>query len=120
MKIKSAVAAVLVIAGVMGAGVAQARPDVDWVLRIGLPLPPLPVVVLPAPVMRAPVVVEREPVYRDDRREWRGEREWRDEREWREHRHGHDRYYDRPARWDVDGDGVPNRYDRRPRDPRRY
>lgn len=33
------------------------------------------------------------------------------------YRHG--RHYDRPAGWrDYDGDGVPNRYDRAPRNPR--
>lgn len=35
------------------------------------------------------------------------------------HPHGH--YYHRPAGWrDDDGDGVPNRFDRRPRNPYRY
>ncbi len=30
-----------------------------------------------------------------------------------------DRWAMRPGGWDRDGDGVPNRYDRRPNDPRR-
>jgi len=36
--------------------------------------------------------------------------------------YGHDRYYrdhDGSRRYDRDGDGVPNRYDRRPGDPYR-
>lgn len=80
----------LALAGVLGAGVAQARTDVH--VSIGLPvlLPSPPhVVVQPAPVY-APAPV----YYQAPRHYHRG--------------HG----YTHPARWDRDGDGVPNRYDR--------
>ncbi|MFO1272854.1 MAG: hypothetical protein U1F50_14470 [Rubrivivax sp.] len=132
MNLKTVVAAMLVTAGALGAGAAQARPDVDLVVRIGvpLPLPPLPplpgIVIRPAPapvVVQAPVysqpVYQPAPVYverdwrdRDDRREWRdhGRHDRDGDREWRHH----------PTRWDVDGDGVPNQHDRRPYDPRRF
>lgn len=104
---KPLVAAALAGAALLAAGGAQAHTDVRWNLSIGLPLPfpvvvaPAPVYVQPAPVyvQPAPVLVEPAPVYR---------------------------YYYRPApvydvdrsgRWDSDGDGVPNRHDRRPHDP---
>ena len=35
------------------------------------------------------------------------------------HSNGHDAQ-PRPPRWDRDGDGVPNRHDRRPNNPHRY
>jgi hypothetical protein len=65
---------------------------------------PGPVYVQPGPVyvQPAPVYVQPRPVYRE---------EWR-EREWRQ-RHG-------GRHWDHDGDGVPDRYDRRPNNPYRY
>ena len=34
--------------------------------------------------------------------------------------HGNYGYHDRGVQRDRDGDGVPNRYDRRPDNPRRY
>ena len=100
--------AALAVATALSAGLAQARGpvDVQWQLNIGVPLGVYPVqggVVLsspayaPAPVYSqapmysqapvyfpAPVVMvpRYAPVYRE------------------------------PARWDVDGDGIPNRYDR--------
>jgi hypothetical protein len=100
----------------------MARVDVD--VNVGVPgvfvapapygpppryMGPPPTYIQPAPVyvQPGPVYVQPRPVYRE---EWR-EREWR-EREWR-HRHG-------GHGWDRDGDGVPNREDRRPNDPRRY
>ncbi len=147
MNLKTVVAAMLVTAGAFGAGAAQARPDVDLVVRIGvpLPLPPLPPlprivfqqpapVVVQAPVYSAPVysgpaysapVYQPAPVYvdrgwrdRDDRREWRHHRHDRDD-EWCEERDGRDGRR-HPTRWDVDGDGVPNHHDRRPYDARRF
>ena len=61
---------------------------------------PGPVYVQPGPVyvQPGPVYVQPRPVYRED---------WR-------HGHGGGR------RWDHDGDGVPNRHDRRPNNPYRY
>ena len=60
------------------------------------------VVGVPAPVYVAPqpVYVQPRPVYV-------------------EHRYRHNRHYARP-RHDRDGDGVPNRFDRRPNNPHRY
>jgi hypothetical protein len=40
---------------------------------------------------------------------------WDDRRQWDRGHHGY-----APRRWDRDGDGVPNRYDRRPNNPYRY
>lgn len=73
------------IAGALASGLAQARgPDVQWSVNIGLPLPQ---VVVRLPILLPPGVVVTgpapAPVYRE------------------------------PTRWDVDGDGIPNRYDHR-------
>ena len=78
-------AAALVATGAMGVGVAQAQEThVSWSVTIGSPFPVLPV---PAIVRPAPVLVEPAPYHRG---------------------HG----YQQPTRWDTDGDGIPNRYDR--------
>lgn len=80
---------------------AMARVDVD--LNIGVPglyVQPAPIYVQPRPVYVRP-----QPVYMQPQPYWRG-RHWQ-EHQWREQ---HDR----------DGDGVPNRYDRRPNNPYRY
>lgn len=112
----------LAAAALFVAAPAMARVDVD--VNVGIPgafvapapygpppryLAPPPAYVQPGPVyvQPGPVYVQPRPVYRE---EWR-EREWR-EREWR-HRHN-------GRGWDRDGDGVPNRQDRRPNDPWRY
>ncbi|HET7526759.1 MAG TPA: hypothetical protein VFK10_12515, partial [Burkholderiaceae bacterium] len=64
-------------------GAAAAHADVQWSVTIGAPFyVPAPPVLVPAPVYRAPA-----PVY------------WQ---------HG----YQTPRRWDRDGDGIPDRYDR--------
>ncbi|WP_019142472.1 hypothetical protein [Noviherbaspirillum massiliense] len=99
---------------------AMARVNVD--LNIGVPgvyVQPAPVYVEPRPVyveprpvyvQPAPVYVQPRPVYVQpepvviERRHWH-ERHWRGAH---------------PARFDRDGDGVPNRYDRRPNNPYRY
>ncbi|HEU5297437.1 MAG TPA: hypothetical protein VFU71_21845 [Burkholderiaceae bacterium] len=85
-------AAALVATGALGVGVAQAQEThVSWSITIGSPVPvlPLPAIVGPAPVVVQPaqVVVQPAPYY-------------------------HDRRYHQPMRWDADGDGIPNRYDR--------
>ncbi|TMH29748.1 MAG: hypothetical protein E6H58_15555 [Betaproteobacteria bacterium] len=81
----------LALAGGLVAGVAQAhgRDDVQWSVTIGTPVQgnyfynqPAPVVVQPAP----------DYWYHDRYRDHRGE-----DRE--------------PTRWDIDGDGIPNRFD---------
>jgi len=94
-------------------GATAANAQVFGSISINLPGPPVavlpapPVYVRPAPVMVAapPARVVYAPAYGYDR-----------------HDHGYDRrdrgYY-REAHWDRDGDGVPNRYDRRPMDPYR-
>jgi len=111
-------AAMLAGIAMLSSAPAMARVDVD--VNVGIPgtylnpplpsppryVPPGPVYVQPGPVYvqpgpvyvpPGPVYVQPRPMYRDD---WR-ERRWHD--------HG--------RRWDWDGDGVPNRYDRRPNDP---
>jgi len=118
------IAATVVIGAVLGtASVAQARPDVHVSIDLpGLPGLPVPVLVpppLPRPFIRAePVYVQPRPVYQappvavyED--SWR-HREWQ-RREWERRHHG----WDRSSYRDRDGDGVPNRYDRRPDDPYR-
>lgn len=114
--ISSGVSVLLAGAALLAAAPAMARVDVD--INVGVPgayvapapygPPPRylgpPVYVQPGPVyvQPAPIYVQPRPLYRED---WR-EREWR-------HRHG-------GRHWDRDGDGVPNRHDRRPNDPYRY
>ena len=86
--------ATVAIAGVFAAATADARgrDDVQFSLTIGSPF-----VVQPAPVYApafgpayGPAIVGV-PVPRF---------------------HGHHGYYQRPTRWDRDGDGIPNRFDR--------
>jgi hypothetical protein len=91
MNIKTLVAVAVAVTGALGAGLAQAHPDVRWSVAIGLPLP---VIVERAPVYAqpAPVYVQPAPAY-----------------------YGRPGYVYAPryaTRWDVDGDGIPNRYDR--------
>ena len=87
MNAKKLTLAGLALAGALAAASVQARgrDDVQFSVTIGSPLP---FVVQPAPVY-GPAFVGRP----------------------------YQRYYDhsgyqRPTRWDRDGDGVPNRYDR--------
>lgn len=75
----------LALSGVLGAGVAQAHEaDVSWSVTIGAPIY----------AQQGPTYSQPAPVY------------------------GHyapayeQRGYHRPTRWDRDGDGIPNRYDR--------
>jgi hypothetical protein len=80
----------------MTATPALARAEVN--VHIGAPARPIQV----APIYRAPrpVHVQPRPVYRD-----------------------YSHRYARPVRYsrrDLDGDGVPNRFDARPRNPYRY
>ncbi|MFY9509615.1 MAG: hypothetical protein WAQ05_01400 [Rubrivivax sp.] len=96
--LKPLIATAAIAAGALGAGAAQARTDVHWSVNVGLPLPmvvaPAPVYVQPAPVYVAPAQVYRVAPQR--------------------------MYHHGPPRWDMDGDGVPNRHDRRPHNPRHY
>jgi hypothetical protein len=84
---------------------AMARVDVG--VNIGVPGP---VYVQPQPVyvQPRPVYVQPRPYYVE-------------ERDHHHRRHYHKRQHHRVApRHDRDGDGVPNRYDRRPNNPYRY
>ena len=87
-------ATLALVGGLAAVGAAQAQDNVQWSVTIGSDAPvytvPAPVYRVPPPVYRAPVMV---PQYRE-----------------------YDRYhgygYHHPTRWDRDGDGIPNRYDR--------
>ena len=101
---KNLIVGALALCGVFAAGLAQARDNVQWSVSIGVPVgvpvysqpvysqpvysQPYPVYSEPAPVYvrPAPVVVQQP--------------------------YWHGRGYSAPTRWDVDGDGIPNRYDR--------
>jgi hypothetical protein len=114
MNRKKLIIGALAIAGALGAGVAQARSDVQWSVTIGAPIgvpiysQPYPVYAQPYPVYTQPVPVVRYPAYpRGYHPAAYGDRD----------RDGIPNRYDRVynPRWDRDGDGVPNRYDRRDR-----
>ena len=103
----------LVSLAALGASAASAQ--VWGSVSINLPGPP--VAVMPAP----PVYVRPAPVYVQPAPRAYGYGYGRDNY----YRHGHGQgYYEhrdyRGARLDRDGDGVPNRYDRRPNNPYRY
>ena len=111
----------LVAAALAGISIpAAARTNVDFSLHFAPPV--APVEYIPAP-RRGLVWV---PGYWD----WRGHRHHWVRGHWIRHRPGYyyepvrwvhrgGRYYYRPAGWrDADRDGVPNRYDRAPLDPR--
>jgi hypothetical protein len=80
------VALVLATALAAGAAHAHARSDVQWSVTIGAPAVVLPRIVLPAPPLPPVYVQHGAPQHRGA--------------------------YRAPTRWDVDGDGIPNRYDR--------
>ena len=87
MRSKIFTVAALALAGLTGAGFAQAHTNVQWQVTIGGPVG-VPVyeqsrpVYVPRIYAPAPVVVLPAP-----------------------------RYYRHPTRWDADGDGIPNRLD---------
>ena len=85
--------ATLVATGALGVGAAQAQEaHVSWSVTIGSPVYSLPAPALPVPVFVRPApVVHPVPVLYPVR---------------------YDHVYRQPTRWDRDGDGVPNRYDR--------
>lgn len=106
-----AIPTALVLAAALTAGAAQARTDVQWSVTIGAPVypaygsvyvQPRPVYVAPAPVYyHQPVPVHRAPRYH-------GQTRWDRDGDGVPNRY--DRVYN-PA-WDRDGDGIPNRHDR--------
>jgi len=97
MSSRKLVLSALVLAGALAGGLAQARgnEDVQWSVTIGAPIgvpvyrQPYPVYTQPYPVYTQPYPVYTQPAPFHQR-----------------HR------YQQPTRWDVDGDGIPNRYDR--------
>ncbi len=84
---------------------AMARINVD--VNVGIPgvFVPAPVYAQPRPVyvQPRPVYMQPRPVYYTP-----------------EYRHKHHHKHRHYSRRDRDGDGVPNRYDRSPRNPYRY
>ena len=91
MSIKTLIVTVAALTATLGAGLAQAREsaDVQWSVTVG---GGAPVYGAPYPVYRQPAPVYRTyPAYPQ-----------------------HRQYpsYQQPTRWDRDGDGIPNRYDR--------
>ncbi len=110
---KLALTATLILAGALAAGAAQAGPNVQWQVSIETPVIRLPGhVVLPLPPIPVPRAVVVAPAY--------DERAYREPRRWDADGDGVPNRYDRVynPRWDRDGDGIPNRYDARPHDPR--
>lgn len=108
MSSKPFVVGALVLAGALASGVAQARggDDVYWSVTIGAPVG-VPVNRQPPPiyVRPAPVVV---PVHPYPRHGYVQPTRWDRDGDGIPNRY--DRVYN--PRWDVDGDGIPNRYDR--------
>lgn len=119
-------------------GSAHAGPQPTVVIQAGAPPYGVPVVVAP-PHYRAPPPPRHEAVPRPRRGmvwegghwEWRGHRyawvpgRWLQARPGYAYRQPHwqqrgDRWVMQRGAWDRDGDGVPDRHDRRPTDPRRY
>lgn len=97
MNTRKLVAAATLLAGAFAVGAAHAGPDVQWQISVETPKIRLPGhVVLPLP----PILVPRAVVVPPQREErvYYG--------------------YNEPRRWDRDGDGIPNRYDAYPSDPR--
>jgi hypothetical protein len=125
MKTRSAAAIAVAVIGALGTGLAQAHTDVQWSVSIGLPFLPIyaqpaPVYVQPAPVYAqpvpvyvqpAPVYVQAAPVIVSGPAVVYG-------RPLVVYRRAPPVYeYRHPARWDRDGDGIANRYDRHPGNP---
>ena len=116
----------LSLAGALAADAAQARDNVELSVQIrspgfvlGLPLPPLPFVVVSpsrtyspdyghAPYYRPAPVYGHAPVYSPAPVYGYGHGGY--------HRDRYDHVYNRVSNphWDRDGDGIPNRYDRYP------
>ncbi|WP_395704156.1 hypothetical protein [Aquabacterium sp.] len=99
MNRKQLVMAALTLAGLAAAGASQAH-GVQWSVSIGLPVP---AVVLPRPVVVAEPVVVPQPVYG-------AQPVYVPQPVYAPYHRAH--YYQHPTRWDADGDGIPNRYDR--------
>lgn len=108
-----AATAALLLGGVLATGAAHAGPRVHWEVTVETPTIRLPGnVVLPLPPILVPRAVKGSPTYD----EWgHGE-----PRRWDRDGDGIPNRYDRTdnRHWDRDGDGIPNRHDAYPYDPR--
>jgi hypothetical protein len=112
MNVRRSMAAALTLAGALAGGAAQAHGGgVSWSIRIGVPIVSAPYPHYPVARHGGYVVVPA-PVVRY--RHYRPVARWDVDGDGIPNRH--DRRYN--PRWDRDGDGIPNRYDRRPHDPR--
>ena len=94
MSSKTLIVSAIALTAALGAGVAQAygRDDVQWSVTIGAPIYSQPVYSQPV-YAPEPVIVQPAPVYAPA------------------YGYGY-QHYRQPTRWDRDGDGIPNRYDR--------
>ena len=104
MNSKKLIVITVALVGALSAGLAQARghDEVQWSVTIGAPAL-VPVYGQPYPVYRQPY-----PVYRQDYYQYQQPRRWDRDGDGIPNRY--DRVYN--PRWDRDGDGIPNRYDR--------
>lgn len=112
-----AISALAFSAAALATGFAEAhgRDDVQWSVTVGSPAPAMWVAPAP-PVWVAPPPLRMygpAPVYPH-----RGQRPTRWDRDGDGIPNRFDRVYN--PRWDRDGDGVPNRYDRHDNNPRRH
>lgn len=115
------IAAMILVAGGFAAAAAQAHTDVQWSVTIGSPggarvgvAVPAPVMVVPAPRVLVPAR-RVHPLPPPARVVYREPRRWDVDGDGIPNRYDH--VYN--PRWDVDGDGVPNRRDAHPGNPRR-
>ena len=126
MTARNYVLAAFATAAVLASGLAQARSpvDVQWQVTIGSPVGGYPVyggVVVSAPVYLPPpvVVVPRyqppyQPQYQPSSQPYyQPQYQPEYQPQYRpQHQPRPEPAYCQPTRWDVDGDGIPNRYDR--------
>ncbi len=110
---KFAITATVLLTGALAAGVVHAGPNVQWQVTVETPTIRLPGhVVIPLPPILVPRAVVVAPPY--DERGYREPRRWDIDGDGIPNRQ--DRSYN--PRWDRDGDGIPKRRDAHPNDPR--
>jgi hypothetical protein len=108
-----AITATVLLTGALATGAAHAGPNVHWQVTVETPTIRLPGrVVIPLPPILVPRAVVVAPQHDD--------RGYREPRRWDDDGDGVPNRYDRSysPRWDRDGDGIPNRHDAYPNDPR--
>ena len=129
MNRKTLIVGALALSGALAAGMAQARSDVQWSVTIGAPIgvpvysqpypvysQPYPIYTQPQPVYTRPYPVYSQPVpVYQHQQPWRGHAQYQEPTRWDRDGDGVPNRYDRlyNPRWDRDGDGIPNRYERR-------